>query len=187
MRRVAARLFFMVGLCAVAGTAEAQMSLAPFSGQVTGHLGVAAGRDGRGSTPSIGASLAVIEANGFGAEFDAGLASDDDGRGGGLDVQSYMLNAMAMWPRGRVRPFGTLGAGVLRIRACVAGCATTEAWTDWGWSGGAGVHVPVSPLFAVRGEARYFTALGDNPNQARPRGYGFWRVAVGATFIWSEL
>ncbi len=175
----------VVAALGAAADADAQVSLASLTGQATVHVGVANGRDGRGSTLSIGGSMAAIEARGWGAEVDAGVASDNDGRDGGLDVQSYMVNLVGMLPSGRVQPYGTVGAGILRIRACLDTCARTEAWTDWGFSAGGGVQVPLLPSFAVRGEARYFTALGDHPDTARPRDYRFWRISVGGTFLWS--
>ena len=62
--------------------AAAQISLGPVNGIFTAHVGSAIGRDGTGSTLSAGGSVAVIEQSGWGAEFDAGFASDDRGHSG---------------------------------------------------------------------------------------------------------
>lgn len=186
MRRAAAGLAGLIVVLAAGVPAAAQTGMPPFSGQVTGHIGVAAGTDDRGSTLSLGASVAMIDEGGWGAEFDFGYADDDNGRTGGIDVQSYVLNLVGMWPKGRIRPFVVVGGGALRARTCTAGCADTIAWTDWALSGGAGVQYRLNGMAALRGDVRYFTAPGDHPDPARPDGFGFWRVAVGATFLWNE-
>jgi opacity protein-like surface antigen len=173
-----------IGVLLTAHPASAQWGREPIRGEATGHIGVASGNDGRGSTLSVGGSVAVIEKTGWGAEFDAGFANDDDGRTGGLDVQSYMVNVIGMLPRGKVRPFVTAGAGGLRLHQCISGCAETLAWTDWGFTGGGGVQVRFHPLAAIRADVRYFTALADHPDPDRPENFSFWRFSVGATFIW---
>ena len=159
--------------------AAAQISLGPIVGAATAHLGTAIGTDGQGGTLSVGGSVAAVESTGWGAEFDAGFANDNDGRSGGLDVQSYMLSLIGVWPKGQLRPFGTFGAGVLRAHTCPEGCASPSAWTDWGLSGGGGAFYFVNETFGLRGEARYFSTAG------RENGLGFWRISVGATFLWS--
>jgi hypothetical protein len=166
-----------------AGPAAAQIGLGPVNGIFTAHVGSAIGRDGTGSTLSAGGSVAVIEQSGWGAEFDAGFASDDRGRTGGLDVQSYVLNVIGMWPRGRVRPFAVGGGGAIRARSCVNACAATEAWTDWALSGGGGVQYLLNEVFGLRGEARYFSMTGRHPDPSR-ESIRFWRIAVGGTFQW---
>lgn len=84
--RVSTLVVFVTGL--LFGTpwrADAQPSLGPISGVLTGHIGTATGHDGAGTTLSLGGSVAVVEQTGWGAEFDAGFASDDGGRTGGLN------------------------------------------------------------------------------------------------------
>jgi hypothetical protein len=166
-------------LLAASRPAAAQISLGPIVGAATAHIGPAIGTDDRGSTFSVGGSVAAVEATGWGAEFDAGFANDDNGRSGGLDVQSYMLGLIGVWPTGRLRPFGTVGAGVLRAHTCENGCASTSSWTDWGLSGGGGAFYFFSEAFGLRGDARYFSTVG------RENGVGFWRITIGATFLWS--
>lgn len=161
---------------------EAQVSLGPISGVLNGHLGTATGLGGAGTTLSGGASVAVVEQTGWGAEFDAGFASDDGGRSGGLSVQTYVMNLLAVWPRGRIRPFGVVGAGALRARTCTAGCAGTIAWSDWAMSAGGGVQYVRNEVFGLRGDVRYLSNIG-NPGRA-PDGVRFWRVSVGATVFW---
>ena len=110
-------------------------------------------------------------------------APDDRGRTGGLDVQSYVLNVIGMWPKGRVRPFAVGGGGAIRARSCVNACASTEAWTDWALSGGGGVQYLLNEMFGLRGEARYFAMTGRHRDPTR-EGIRFWRVAIGGTFQW---
>jgi hypothetical protein len=166
-------------LLAAPRSASAQISLGPIVGAATVHVGTAIGTDDRGSTFSVGGSVAVVESTGWGAEFDVGFANDDDGRSGGLDVQSYMINATGVWPKGSLRPFGTFGVGVLHAHTCESGCASTSEWTDWGLSGGGGVLYFFNETFGLRGDARYFSTVDRNNN------LGFWRIAFGGTFLWS--
>ena len=187
MTRFGMAALLAAGVLLAPRPAAAQLSLAPFTGLATGHIGAASGNDGRGSTLSLGGSVAVIEDSGWGAEFDFGYADDDNGRSGGLDAQSYMLNLIGMWPTGRLRPFVTAGAGGIRARSCVQACTGTTAWTDWGLTGGGGLQYQLNGLAALRGDVRYFTAPGDHPDPNRPDGFSFWRISVGATFVWSIL
>ncbi|MCC7032584.1 MAG: outer membrane beta-barrel protein [Acidobacteria bacterium] len=175
----------LAGLLLAHAPVAAQVSLGPLGGQATAHLGAASGSDDRGSTLSAGASIAILEEAGWGAEVDFGYADNDRGRTGGLNVQSYMLNVMGMWPHGRLRPFLVAGLGGLRGRTCASGCAEVRAWSDWGWSAGGGVQYVLRESFAVRGDVRYLTTLADHPDPSRPRHFNFWRVAVGGTYLWS--
>jgi len=183
MMRIATTAVLVAGLCfGTARPAAAQISLAPITGFVTGHLGTATGQDGAGTTLSLGGSVGVVEQSGWGAEFDAGFANDDGGRTGGLNAQTYVLNLIGFWPKGRLRPFGTIGGGVVNARTCTAGCADTVSWTDWAFSAGGGVQYLRSEIFGIRGDVRYITNIGD-PARA-PQGVGVWRVAIGATWLW---
>jgi hypothetical protein len=169
-------------LLAAAPPAAAQISLGPIVGAVTGHLGTATGLDGLGTTLSAGVSMGVVESTGWGAEFDAGVATGD-AQDGGLDAQSYILNVIGMWPKGKLRPFVTAGAGAIHARTCTDSCAGTATWTDWALSAGGGVHYFFNEAFGLRGDARYFSTAGDHPDPARS--VQFWRVALGATFVWT--
>lgn len=172
-------------LAVLAAPAEAQAPVPAFEGLLTGHLGLASGRDGRGNTLSLGASVGVIETSGWGAEFDFGYADADNGRNGGLDAQSYMLNAIRLWSLPRLRPFVTGGGGVIRARTCVDACVGTLGWNDWAVNAGAGVLYALNESAAVRVDARYFTVPGQHPDPARPRGFAFWRIAAGVTYRWN--
>jgi hypothetical protein len=181
--RVAILAVLVTGLLFVAPRpAGAQIGLGPISGALTGHLGTATGLGGAGTTLSGGASVAVVEQSGWGVEFDTGFASDDGGRSGGLSVQTYVLNLLAVWPKGRLRPFGAVGAGALRTRTCTTACAGTIAWSDWAASAGGGVLYLRNEVFGIRGDVRYLANIG-NPGRA-PDGVRLWRVSIGATLLW---
>jgi opacity protein-like surface antigen len=176
----------IAGLAAAASPAAAQITLGPITGALTGHIGTGSASEGAsGTTLAGGLSVAVVEQTGWGAEFDAGFASDDGGKSGGLHAQTYMLGVTGVWPRGRLRPFGVLSGGVVRARTCTtASCAATVGWSDWGLSAGGGVHYLMSESFALRGDVRYFGTLTDHPDPGRTEGLKFWRVGFGATFLW---
>jgi len=165
--------------------AVAQMSLGPISGVLTGHIGTATGGDGAGTTLSAGASVAVVEESGWGVELDAGFANDDSGRTGGLSMQSYILNVLAVWPRGQLRPFVAAGAGALRATRCTTACPNTTTWTDFALSAGGGLQYLFNETWGLRGEVRYISTVSDHPDPPRSSGIGLWRVAVGGTFLWS--
>jgi opacity protein-like surface antigen len=167
-----------------ASPAAAQLSLGAFSGQATAHIGAALGNDEAGNALALGGSLAVLEQSGWGAEFDFGYANSGDDPDDGLTAQSYMVNLIGAWPTGSLRPFGVAGAGAIRARTCVAGCASSETWTDWGLSGGGGVQYLINDTAAVRADVRYVRAIGDHPDPTRS-GLSFWRIGVGATLLWA--
>ena len=179
MMRLVTVIAAAVVLLAAPRPAAAQISLGPIVGAATAHIGPAIGTDDRGTSLSVGGSVAVVESTGWGAEFEAGFANNDDGRTGGLDVQSYMFGLIGVWPSGRLRPFGTFSGGVIRAHTCDNGCTTPSSWTDWGLSGGGGAYYFFNELVGLRGEARYFSTVG------RENGVGFWRITVGATILWS--
>jgi opacity protein-like surface antigen len=183
-RRTRVCVLMAVAVLLTPAAARAQMTMGAFRGLATGHLGAALGNDDAGNALSVGASVAVLEEGGWGAEFDFGYADSGDAADGALEAQSYMLNVIGVLPRGRLRPFGVAGAGVIHAQTCVAACPASTAWTDFGFSGGGGLQYIVSDAFGVRADARYFTALGDHPDPAR-QNLSYWRIAVGATFLWA--
>jgi opacity protein-like surface antigen len=183
-RRAGRCVLMVVGALLAASPAFAQLTMAPLSGQATAHLGGALGTDDAGNALSVGGSVAILEESGWGAEVDFGYANSGDSPLDDLNAQSYMVNVIGSWPKGRLRPFGVAGAGAIRARTCLNGCERSESTTDWGFNGGGGLQFLVNDTFALRGDARYFTALGDHPEAVR-RSLSYWRLAVGATFLWT--
>jgi opacity protein-like surface antigen len=182
-RRPAMCVLITIAAWLTPAPALAQLSMGPFTGQATGHLGAAIGNDDAGSALSVGLSVAALEPSGWGAEFDFGYASSGDEPGEGLDAQSYMLNLIGVWPNRKLRPFGVAGIGAIRARTCVADCASTETWVDFGFTGGGGLQYLFGDTFGVRADARYFTALGDHPDPSHAS-LSYWRITVGGTFLW---
>ena len=120
-RRTSVCVMMTVALLLIPAAARAQPTMGPFRGLATAHIGTSLGNDDAGEALSVGASVAVLEETGWGAEFDFGYADSGDEPGEGLEAQSYMLNAIIVRPKGRLRPFGVAGAGVIHARTCVDG------------------------------------------------------------------
>jgi len=170
-------------LVALAVPARAQLRMGPFEGQLTGFIGDAVPTDGR-MTRVFGGSASVIDPSGWGAEIDAGVTRGGDVRRGAPNVQAYTVGPIYQRVRGRLRPYATAGVGTLRIRGCLSGCETIGVWNSWGVSAGAGVQLRINPAIALRGEGRFFSAVRDERNPARPGTYQFWRVSAGLTWAW---
>ena len=79
-------------LALTAADAQAQMSMGSFHGYLTGHIGSVLGGDVTGAKTQGGASVAVQEATGWGAEFDFGRATDVEVDALRLGLTSYMVN-----------------------------------------------------------------------------------------------
>jgi len=183
MRRT---LVFIVALLAIsAADARAQMSMGSFRGYLTAHLGAITGPDLTNERLAAGAAVAVHEPDGWGAELDFGHSSDAVSGLQVLDVTTYTVSGARVRPSGLVRPFGLLGAGVVQVNGCNAPCSRAARTYDLGLSGGGGVFVVPHDAFALRADVRYFYTSADHADLRRPENFSFWRVSVGATFIWS--
>src|SRR5690606_36928719 len=123
-----------------------------YTGLLTGHLGASHGGDIRGARVTFGATLAVIEdGNGLGVELDvAHTASIGDDRFTDSGVTSGMLNFVASYPKPLlVRPYLSLGAGVLHVRAEGRSGEGVVSRTDFGFNAGAGAAYPLNEMFEV--------------------------------------
>lgn len=171
-----------------AATAEAQnRAMGSFQGLLTGHLGVATGDAVTESRLVAGASVAVLEQDGWGAEIDFGRASDAVSGVQVLDLNTYMVSAMWMQPQGRFRPFGLAGVGVMHINGCDSPCGRPATTYDFGFSAGGGVLAIVNDSLAVRGDVRYFGSSAEHADLRRAEDFGFWRVSAGVTFRWAVI
>jgi hypothetical protein len=168
-----------------ASEARAQLPLGSFKGYLTGHVGAINGPDLSDRRLAGGLSVAMQEESGWGAEFDFGLATDAVAGRQVLDVASYMFNAKWVQPGGLIRPFATVGAGVLQVDGCDL-CNRSARTFDFGLSAGAGVYVAPHDLFGLRADARYFFSSADHPDLRRPDNFQFWRLSIGATFMWTS-
>ncbi|HYB94449.1 MAG TPA: outer membrane beta-barrel protein [Vicinamibacterales bacterium] len=168
-----------------AGDASAQMTMGSFSGYLTGHLGAIGG--GSLSAPRLtgGASVAVHEENGWGAELDFGLTRDASSGPQFLDIKTYMVNASWVQPEGLIRPFGGAGAGIVQIDGCNFPCTRAATTYDFGLSAGGGAFAALNDVIGFRGDLRYFWTSADHRDLQRADNFGFWRAAVGVTFMWA--
>jgi len=181
---IAVLLGVCVAIVASANDAHAQMSMGTFQGFLTGHVGAVTGGDVTSARMVAGASMAVHEASGWGAEIDFGRATDVGAPRQLLDLTSYFVNAAWVKPRGTVRPFGLAGAGIMQIDGCVLPCRIDPRTYELGVSIGGGTYVTVTDFAALRADARYFMSTADHPELSRPGNLAFWRLTVGATFMW---
>jgi len=178
----------LVLLAATATPAAGQnRAMGSFQGLLTGHLGMATGDAVTESRLVAGASVAVIEQDGWGAEIDFGRASDAVSGAQVLDLHTYMVNGMWMQPQGRIRPFGLAGVGVMHINGCDSPCGRPATTYDFGFSAGGGVLAIVNDALAVRGDVRYFGSSAEHADLRRAENFGFWRVSVGVTFRWAVI
>ena len=184
-RRLGLGLAICLGIAMSATDARAQMTMAPFQGYFTGHIGALTGADITDERIVFGASVAVHETNGWGAEFDFGRATDVTAGRQQLDLTTYLVNAAWVRPAGTVRPFAFGGAGIMQVDGCASPCGVEPRSYDLGISVGGGIFIAVADYAGVRADVRYFFSPADHPERGRPDNLGFWRVSVGATLTWS--
>ena len=156
-----------------------------FQGLFTPHLGVSAGGDITGGRITPGASVAVHEPDGWGAELDFGRAVDAEVGLLELDLTTYMVSATWMHPRGAIRPYGLAGGGVMQVNGCTK-CAGGTTY-DFGWTAGGGVLARLNDYVGVRGDLRYFFSPADHVDLGRPNNLNFWRVSMGVTLMWAVV
>jgi opacity protein-like surface antigen len=182
--RLAAALSVLVAaLLGFASHADAQNSM------FTPYVGGTTGGDTRTTGTTWGFSTAYIEENGWGAEFDVAHATAfNDVEFEQSSLTTVMVNLKAAPRVSRwVWPFGVVGVGLIRARACSGrDCVTTISRTDFGLNAGGGAYVPVNDFFAVRGDVRYFRYAQIHRDLPRTDNgpFDFWRISGGGTFMW---
>ncbi len=171
-------------VCA-ASRAEAQSF--NFTGLITGHLGVAGTNDVRDRAVTAGASMAVLDDNGVGAEVDIAHLNDFDRTFfADSSVTSAMLNLIVMSQRPVWRPFVVAGAGVMRARGDIFPGVPSFGRTEAGWTAGGGALFLVNEVVGIRGDARYFRHFSSHADVplAGDGVLDFWRASVGVTLAW---
>ena len=169
---------------AAGAPAQAQSrAMGSFGGYFTPFLAVAAGGDVSNPRITFGASVAVQEQNGWGAELDFGHSNEVEAAGIIVDATTYMVNASWVKPEGLIRPFATVGGGIVQLDGC-GFCNGPSRTYDLGWTAGAGVIALVNDVVGVRGDARYFFASADHFDLQRPDNFNFWRISAGVTLMW---
>ena len=165
-------------------TAHAQSRvMGTFGGYFTPFLAVTTGGEVTQPRLTFGASVAVHEQTGWGAELDFGHAGDVEAGALSLDTTTYMVNATWMRPEGSIRPFIAAGGGIVQLDGC-GFCNRPSRTYDLGWTAGGGVMALINDAVGVRGDARYFIASADHFDLQRPDNYSFWRVSVGVSVRW---
>ena len=181
-------VFLMLAVCAMvaasADEARAQ-TFGTFKGYLTGHVGVVTGGDVTNERMAAGASVGVYESDGWGAEIDFGRSTNVATNTHPLGLTSYMVNAGWVKPSGLVRPFAGAGAGILQVDGCESPCGSNTRTYDLGMSVGGGAFVAVTDYAGFRADARYLFSATDHPELGRPDNLSFWRLSVGATFMWA--
>jgi hypothetical protein len=175
----------LAALFALSATTAAAQT--PFTAHLTGHLGAVSQGDIRDWTVTPGASIAVVDQNGIGAEFDLAHGGDfDTTLFADSSITTAMLNFVALYPQGRIRPFVIAGAGLMRVRVAYSAEESSTGSTDIAWSAGGGVLYMLNDAFGIRGDVRYFRhfsrqddiPLGDNGI------LDFVRTSFGLTYTW---
>ncbi len=166
-------------------------SAGPGFAQVDGFLTPYIGTSMEGDLPdagrTFGVALGLLGRRGLGAEVDVSHGSDfDPSRFEDTGLTSLMANVLTGRPRGRVRPFGIIGMGLLRTRGCVANCVRTVSRTDLAANVGGGLSIPITTMFALRSDLRYLRYVQHHRDVPRLESgpYDYWRWTVGATYAW---
>lgn len=181
--RLVAAAFCML-LVGHASAAQAQSrAMGSFGGFFTPFIGVTTGGEVTQPGITFGASVAVQEQNGWGAELDFGHAGGVEAGAVVLDATTYMVNASWVRPGGDLRPFVVAGGGIMQLDGC-GFCNRPSRTYDLGWTAGAGVMALLNEAVGVRGDARYFFSSADHFDLQRPDNVSFWRVSVGVTLMW---
>lgn len=134
-----------------------------------------------------GASMAVVDDHGLGAEIDVSHTRNyDDGLFAESSVTAAMLNFVGMYPHPSIRPFVIAGAGVLRTSGTIVAGQGAMVRTNTAFNLGAGLHYMFNDLLGVRGDTRYFRYFQQEAEwPQRDRGaFDFWRSSIGVTFAW---
>lgn len=185
VERRAKSVFLLIVLLSAANAHAQSRSMGTFLGSFTPHLGVTTGGDVTGARLTFGASVAVHEQDGWGAELDFGRASDTEAGPLVLDLTTYTVNASWVRPTGSIRPFGLGGFGVMQVTGCTAPCTRASTTYDLGLTAGGGVLAVINDWIGVRGDARFFFASADHFDLGRPDNLNFWRVSAGVTLMWA--
>jgi opacity protein-like surface antigen len=107
-------------------------------------------------------------------------------------VTTAMANLLVSAPLGRVRPYGTVGAGLMRSNLRFLDFFDDITSNDFGVNYGGGVMVFLGDNLGLRGDIRQFRNIqnedfGDDFPEPGDLGFGnftFWRLTGGLTIRW---
>jgi opacity protein-like surface antigen len=132
-----------------------------------------------------------------GFELDLGYApnyfevEDDFGElGSSGSVSTVMGNLLIGAPLGRVRPYGTVGAGLMRSNLELFDFFDDLSRNDFGINYGGGIMIFFSDNVGIRGDIRQFRSLRNEdldddfpePGDFELGDFTFWRATAGVTF-----
>jgi opacity protein-like surface antigen len=177
------------------------IAVAPASAQTTGGLitpfiGVVADTPTDENRTVYGGSFGVT-GKVVGFELDLGYTpnffefEDDFGElGSSGSVTTVMGNLLIGAPLGRVRPYGTIGAGLMRSNLELLDFFDDLNRNDFGINYGGGVMVFVTDNVGIRGDIRQFRSLQNDdldddfpePTDFDLGDFTFWRATAGVTF-----
>lgn len=175
-------VFVVASLLLSAGHAWAQVD-----GLLTPYVGASMEGDLPESGRTFGVTLGALNERGLGVEVDIAHGSGfDPGRFEDSGLTSLMANFLTGVPRGRLRPFGVIGVGLLRTRGCITDCVRTVSRTDLAANFGGGISVPVASTIAVRTDLRYVRYVQHHRDLPRLEAgpFDYWRWSIGATYVW---
>jgi hypothetical protein len=173
-------------MSACAATAQAQQGRETYRGIATGLIGASMGGDVADPVMTLGATVSVQEASGWGTEMDISYANDNNGTAKKADITAIMIGANWLRSRGGpVRPYFAFGIGTLGLHGCLQACAKTTTTWDLGVSTGGGLQYAFNDIIGLRGDVRYMFAPGSHDGDSRPANWGFWRVSFGIGFGWA--
>lgn len=177
------------------------IAVSPASAQTTGGLvtpfiGVVTNTPTDENRTVYGGSFGVTgQVVGF--EVDLGYSpnffefEDDFGElGSSGSVTTVMGNLLVGAPLGRVRPYGTVGAGLMRSNLELLELFDDLSSNDFGINYGGGVMVFLSDNVGIRGDIRQFRSLQNEdvdddfpePLDFDLGDFTFWRATAGVTF-----
>jgi opacity protein-like surface antigen len=141
--------------------------------------------------PAIDVAAGVRSEGWLGAQISLGLYPGFFGGDTGLVVSSHVvaatgnliLSAPARLSRAGVRPFASVGGGILRVATTDVGQVFSSESSLLALTAGAGATMDVSSRLAIRTEVRYFRSSFADPRPGIPvidaRYLHFWQAAAG--------
>jgi Outer membrane protein beta-barrel domain len=184
MRRVLNMLLVVGAVALIAAPTSARAD-----GYVSPFIGANFAADSATGKSNFGVGAGYMGAGIAGGEFDFGYAPNFFGSAGNFgdnNVITAMGNLIVGIPVGGtrgsgVRPYGTVGFGMVRTQVDGAVGFPKIANKDLGFNVGAGVMGFFSDHAGIRGDVRYFRNLSDenSTNTVQFGGFHFWRASFG--------
>jgi len=182
---------------AIVGALGAAPAAAQTGGIVTPFLGVAVDTPTEESNRTVYGGAVGATGRVFGFEVDFGYSpnfyevEDDFGEFGSEgSVTTVMGNLLVGAPLGRVRPYGTVGAGLIKSNLSFSDFFDDFNSNDFGINYGGGLMVSLTDNVAIRGDVRQFRSIDNEdpdddfpePDELNLGDFSFWRITGGVTF-----